>query len=116
MSELAKLIGSMDNPKIYSKLKPGLRQVISQAARKALRLERALTVRSQYANDLMQAEYEEEYVQEVLEPTIFVTEVHLCEDKGFETTTTTRGEIRGGQMTKALIAGWPVNEEIWLIG
>ena len=81
VSELAKLIGSMDNPKIYSKLKPGLRQVISQAARKALRLERALTVRSQHANDLMTAEIEEEYVREVLEPTIFVTEVHLGEDK-----------------------------------
>ena len=81
VSELAKLIGSVGNAKIYSRLKPGMRQIISQAAKKALRLERALTVRSQHANDIMMAEVEEEHVQEILNPQILVTEIHLVEDE-----------------------------------
>ena len=81
VSELAKLIGSVGNAKIYSRLKPGMRQIISQAAKKALRLERALTVRSQHTNDIMMAEVEEEHVQEILNPQILVTEIHLVEDE-----------------------------------
>ena len=81
VSELAKLIGSVGNSKIYSRLKPGMRQIISQAAKKALRLERALTVRSQHANDILMAEVEEEHVQEILNPQILVTEIHLVEDE-----------------------------------